>query len=70
MQGIACQGAWHLCECSVELELADRQNNIQFLASVSISGKQIISLQADHTPDHVLVLYENGELQRICVPIE
>jgi hypothetical protein len=37
---------------------------------VNISGKQIISLQADHTPDHVLVLYENGELQRICVPIE
>jgi hypothetical protein len=46
------------------------RKNIQFLASVNISGKQIISLQADHTPDHVLVLYENGELQRICVPIE
>lgn len=46
------------------------RNNIQFLASESISGQQMISLQADHTPDHVLVLYENGELQRFCVPIE
>lgn len=42
----------------------------RLLASVSIPGQQIISLQADHTPDHVLVLYESGELQRFCVPIE
>ena len=42
----------------------------RLLASVSIPGQQIISLQADHTPDHVLVLFDSGELQRFCVPIE
>ena len=45
------------------------QKEIRLLASGNLSG-QVISLQPDDSPDHVLVLDQSGVLQRFRVPIE